>query len=252
MDRSVLDKVPDEERTAFLMIGHFANQLAILSKWACCCDAKAETSKLGKEAFALEQGGCYAQWLLVTSLLTGKLAEGWDLLQKEYFGRKLSRQYDADLHVEVAEALRSLKRYFSSSNLVRTARNRFAFHYDTNMVREGYGSIPSHESFNIYLSAYPGLCLFELAEIAVSHAILAELGNGSPQKGAENLVEECLKLTGLFQEFIGGFALSFLQRHGVPDGNWFGIAGAPRLDAVGIPFLVEPVHERYPQSEMID
>jgi hypothetical protein len=34
IDRKSLDGAPDQDRTFFLMLGHFANQSAILGKWA--------------------------------------------------------------------------------------------------------------------------------------------------------------------------------------------------------------------------
>src|SRR5689334_15230451 len=71
--RSRLDQVEPQERTAFLLLGHFMNQAAILSKWGAWC-------KPYEAANGIERDGRVAQSMLVLSSLAAKLNEGWELV----------------------------------------------------------------------------------------------------------------------------------------------------------------------------
>src|SRR5205809_1084209 len=123
LPRDRLDAAPEEERTLFLLLGHFSNQVSLLGKWTAWCKADEAVSDI-------ERKGQVAQAMMVLSLLAAKLNEGWELLQKQYFGSQISRHYARLIDAEGLDALKQLGRYFSADNAIRTCRHEYAFHYD--------------------------------------------------------------------------------------------------------------------------
>src|SRR5437870_4539196 len=99
--RDKLDAVAEEERTLFLLLGHFINQAAILGKWVGWCSN-------GSPKAAMEKKGRTAQSIMTLSLFAAKLNEGWELLQQQYFGSKLSKEYSSLLDADALGALKNL------------------------------------------------------------------------------------------------------------------------------------------------
>jgi hypothetical protein len=232
LPRDKLDAMPEEERTLFLSLGHFLNQAAILGKWINWCSAADGASEV-------ERRGASAQSMLVLSLFAAKLNEGWELLQKQYFASKLSKDYTGALEKGALDSLEKLKRYFSSDNILKTCRNEYAFHYAPDLLKEHYPNLPKDEETDIYLCEQNGLSLYHVCEMAAARSVLATLGKGDPGAGMNNLITESLKISFLFQSFVAGFMMVFLKRLGVPNHTEVAIGKPPKFEDVKIPFLAE-------------
>jgi hypothetical protein len=232
IDRKRLDDALENERTLFLILGHFANQSAILGK----CVAWCAPNEVG---FELERKGRIAQSMLVLTLLAAKLNEGWELLHKQYFASGVSKEYAAKLAKDAREALDGLGRYFGKDNALHTCRNEYAMHYDPEALKASYGTLPADEETDFFLCEFPGCNLFHVAEMAAGHALLEKLGKGDRRAGMELLVEETMKVSMWFQTFIAGFAHVFLERIGTPDGEPQEVSGLPAFDSVSVPFVSE-------------
>jgi hypothetical protein len=232
IDRKRLDDAPEDERTLFLMLGHFANQAAILGKWAAWANA-------GEVKSELEKKGRVAQSIMVMTLLAAKLNEGWELLQKQYFGAGVSKVYAPELEQGAEDAVKELGRYFGKNNAIRTCRDQYAFHYDTEALKARYKTLPNDEETDFYLCEFTACNLFHVAEMAAGHALLENLGKGDRRAGMELLIIETMKVSMLFQTFVQGAALVFLDRIGATDGIAVEVDELPTFENVAIPFLSE-------------
>jgi len=232
IDRKRLDSAPEEERTLFLMLGHFSNQSAVLGKWVAWCGPCEGLSEL-------ERKGRVAQSMMVMTLLAAKLNEGWELLQKQFFGSGVSKEYAAKLDEEAQGSLKELSRYFGRENAIRVCRDEYAFHYDSDALKTHYTTLPAEEDTDFYLCEFGGCNLFHVAEMAAGHALLAKLGKGDRRAGMELLIDETLRVSMWFQGFIAGFAMVFLERIGAPAGTASELAGLPAFGSVSVPFLSE-------------
>ncbi len=232
LPREKLDAVAEEERTLFLLLGHFSNQAAILGRWVCWCAKEAEVSEV-------ERKGRFAQIIMTLTLFAAKLNEGWELLQKQYFASKLSKTYAPLLPNDATDALQELGKYFGADNAVRRCRNEYAFHYAPDILNAHYSSIPKEEETEIYLSEAVGFNLFHIAEMAAAHSLFTKLGNGDRQAGMLRLMEESLKVSAWFQSFVGGFMPVFLDRLGVVEHSEEKIGDPPKFNSLEIPFLAE-------------
>ena|SRR5215471_17521660 len=82
-----LDSIPAEERIFFIQIGHLANELSTLNRLLLFVSNS-------NGATDLERRARNSQALLLVRLCSGKLFEGWQMLLRDYFGSKLSKEYD--------------------------------------------------------------------------------------------------------------------------------------------------------------
>ncbi|MGA9335792.1 MAG: hypothetical protein WBV39_16040 [Rudaea sp.] len=116
-----LNEASEAERAFLLAGGHLQNEVATLNKLFVWSIPRAT----GPFHDDIVQSG---QALMLGKILAGKLSEGWTLIERIYFGTKLSRL--VNLPPLVADALKQLKAYFGKKGcLVRLVRNDFAFHY---------------------------------------------------------------------------------------------------------------------------
>jgi hypothetical protein len=171
--------------------------------------------------------------------LAAKLNEGWEMLQRQYFGSGLSRNYAPNLAQEAQEALKKLGRYFGAENVIRACRDQYAFHYDGNALRDHYRTLPAREDTDFFLCNFAGCNLFNVAESAAAHALLENIGEGNRERGIQTLVVEILTVSALFQDFTAGFASVFLDRIGAPAAERLEIGELPAYENMTLPFLCE-------------
>jgi len=234
--KSELTRVPEAERTFFLLIGHLANELNVLNKLLFFC-SQFETSE------GWERRASTAQALVVGKILAGKLSEGWELLQRSFFSSKLSQLFEPLLAPEAKEALGHLKRYFGKENLIRNVRNRFSFHYSVEDVRGVFDQMPDTDEWQMCLADSNGNSLYYSSELVVNYALLDAIAPGTPQQAMEKLLEETTKVTGWFIALINGCMVVFAERHlldsdGKLEMRPVAIADVPSKDDVRIPYFI--------------
>ena len=104
--------IPKSERTFFVLLTHLSNTLLTLQKLTVFCAAgKEESNKIVRRAQN-------SQALLMARLAAGYLWEGWLLLQTNYFGSCLSKEYDKALPADAKSSLAFMKRYFNGKSKI--------------------------------------------------------------------------------------------------------------------------------------
>jgi hypothetical protein len=104
--KQALMEMPNAEREFFLLAGHFFNELMILGKLMIM------VQDIPRQKIPSRVGTVQA--LFVNKLLAGKLYEGWNLIQRRYYKRSLSKKYDQLLDEKGRQAIYKLKSYFSN------------------------------------------------------------------------------------------------------------------------------------------
>jgi hypothetical protein len=89
VSRQQLNAIPRKERIFFIQIGNLLNDLNIFQKLIFISGKHTED--------ILERRGRNLQALLFVRILAGKLWEAWQLLERDFFGAKLSQQYESSL-----------------------------------------------------------------------------------------------------------------------------------------------------------
>jgi hypothetical protein len=190
-----LTAVPEGERNLFLALGSVANEMLLLQKLILCSPPNSRG-----EVFLHAR---LTHTLVLYRLLAGKLHEAWELLRKSYFATKLSQTYDPALSSESKAALRALKQYHSTSNVVSKVRNEFAFHFPSAHFNKALQS-RSDAPLVIYLSPFPANCLFYCSEQLTTVAIVGEIPNKETLANFRRFLDDAVTLAGHWLKFIRG------------------------------------------------
>jgi hypothetical protein len=92
LTQAQLDAVPEQERVLMVLLAHAANELNTLTKlFHFCSTQKAPTP--------IEEQARNAQALVLARVLAGKLYECWELLQRAFFGARLSQTYEPEFDI---------------------------------------------------------------------------------------------------------------------------------------------------------
>ena len=228
-----LDTISEMEQVFFIQLMQLLNELNILQK--CVIVSNNELESLT----TIEKRGQISQAQFFIRTLAGKLNEGWKMINKNFVGTQLSREYKNLLSQKSKESLSELKVYFSAeNNLVRLIRNKFAFHYDRNKIREEVKKIPQEALLEVYISEHRANCLYSLSDTIINWAILNSIDSSNPQRAMDRLIGEiALKVGRLFQEFCGDCVCIIAKKLGL-NSTEVEIPEPPSIDKVKLSYFV--------------
>lgn len=195
--KSKLDSICDIEQVFFIQLMHFLSELNVLQK--CIIVSSNELSSLK----TIEKRSQISQAQFFIRTLAGKLYEGWKMIDKNFLKTKLSSEYENLLSQKGKESLSELIVYFKDkNNLVRVIRDKFAFHYDKEKIKEEIDKIPQEELLEAYVSEHRANYLYSISDTVVNWAILNSIDSSNPQRAMDKLIEIIArKVSGCFQEF---------------------------------------------------
>jgi hypothetical protein len=112
LTKTDLDRIPADERFFYLMAGHFANDVTILSQLLIA----AFNSAFGRPGeFSRDEphnAAGLAQLFLVLKLLAGRLHEASRLIACHYFAKGLDKKYENEMSEKARNARRQFSAYF--------------------------------------------------------------------------------------------------------------------------------------------
>ena len=207
LDKDKLLQLPGLERTLYLALGHAANENNALAKmlyWS--SNAPARNDAENRARFTLE--------LLFIRLLAGKLNESWGLLERKYFGTRLSRTYDSKLDDAAKQALTSLRSYFGKENACNKIRNQFAFHYSPEEVAAVLPGIDDELHAYLERDAAPNN-LFAFSETLLAEALIALLRQLRANASLEDLVGELFDVAAWFAQVADALMFTISDVSGI-------------------------------------
>ena len=229
------DTLEENEQTFFIQITHLLNEINILRKLTLISSGNALNS-----SDEVERRGHYCQTQFFLRMLAGKLNEGWEMLQRDFWGTKLSIDYEKKLSQPGQSSLKKLKQYFSANNNIKLIRNQFAFHYDSEEIKEIIKEIPPSEVPHLIFAEHRINCLYSLSDIIVNWAILRSINPTDPKRALETLIDEIvIGVSSYFQEF--GFACIeiIVNKLGLMNkSKEIEIPDPPSIDDVKLPYFV--------------
>jgi hypothetical protein len=232
-----LDSIPAEERIFFIQIGHLANELSTLNRLLLFVSNS-------NGATDLERRARNSQALLLVRLCSGKLFEGWQMLLRDYFGSKLSKEYDPLLDESGRNSLTEIKRYFSKSNLIKDIRDNFAFHYPAADLRKQLQRTNDNDTLYIYLGHAHGNSFYSFAVVLVGSTMLSKVQGADPQKAMDTLFGDPINAIRWFLDFIGSCMIILVEKYlgtslEALTPNTIEVLDAKRWKDVHIPFFLE-------------
>lgn len=205
LNKAALEAIPSHERSLFLSLAHFSNELNAFHKLVLWSGKF--TSRNNAEI-----NGQLSLMLMFSKLLAGKLYEAYELLKKKFYGTKLSREYEDSLPAEARDALDQIKRYFSRSNIISHVRNNYAFHFSSEELRMTLPSVP--DELEIYLQKDGSANnLYYFAEVIETRALLQSIDSEDEQIAYRKLMEEIGKVAHWFTIVCDLLVAEFIRRH---------------------------------------
>ena len=229
--------IPDEERSIIVVLAHALNEVNTLNRLLFLCTRIDQEPRWVAHAQA-------AQAFIVARPLIGKLNEAWVVLQKGYFGSKLSKLYTGLLEPSATEALDYLKSYFGRKNLVFEVRNNFAFHYSLEQARTSTPDDSLPEDLAIYLHQTNGNSLYYFAEYLMNKALIDLISPTDPESALGTLLDEMSKVIAHLNEFVQGLLFVILDKYIGEDVLRQSVQAVelgivPQSASIGIPFFFE-------------
>jgi hypothetical protein len=208
ISKSDLDKIPEAERVFFIKATNFLNDLNIARKLL--------FSVSNRKVEGIQEKARNSQALFFIKIIAGLLAEGWEMLQKDFFAKKIS--YENKLTNDGSKSLKCIKNYFGKrKNLIKLIRNEFSFHYSVDSserIKEVVNDVGESESFEIYLSMNDqGNCLYYMASIFTNGALLKSTHEADAQKANNRILSEVKLISSHFQLFLGECIAIIIKRY---------------------------------------
>lgn len=236
ISKEQFEAIPTDERLFFIQIGHLANELLTLNRLLLFASTTPTTT-------LLEERAKNSQGLLLIRLCCGKLFEGWQMLQSDYFSPKLSKKYDGLLDAKGKEGLDQIKKYFSTQNLIKDIRDNFAFHYSSDDLRTQGGKSDKTDTLNIYLGEAQGNSYYYFADVLVGRAMMTKVIGVDPQQAMNTIYGDPMKAIQWFLDFIHSCMIILVEKHlgtrlEAPTTNTIEIKNPKRIKDVQLPFFL--------------
>ena len=206
ISKQQLDSIPADERLFFIQIGHLANELSTLNRLLLFVSNTTGTTELERRARN-------SQALLLVRLCSGKLFEGWQMLQRDYFGSKVSREYDRLLDESGKNSLNEIKRYFSKNNLIKDLRDNFAFHYPSDDLQNQLQDTKDTGTLYIYLGYAHGNSFYSFADVLVGSAMMSKVQRADSQQAMDALFADPINAIKWFLDFIGSCMIILVEKY---------------------------------------
>lgn len=236
ISKSKLMSIPEAEQLFFLRFGNLFNEICILRKLAYFSTGIETTDRTIRAAQN-------SQAFLLLKMLAGKLWEGWRLLEQDFFGTKLSQDYESRLTPIGCRGLDGLKQYFSRDNRIKKIRDELAFHYSNEykeQMKKILEKLGESEMLDVIISENHFNCLYVASEVVASLASVewTDFPDGY-QQALENFLVEIDKVTKLFLDFLGDCLLVFVKKHKVHfDMTEVDIPDPPKADEIELPYFI--------------
>lgn len=226
--KTKLKSISEDEQIFFVQITNFLNDINILQKLVVFSNKEVEDDTVRKAQ--------NSQSFFILSILAGKLWEGWQLLQKN---SKLLRTYEPLLDSIGKESLKNLRKYFSKDNLINHVRSKFAFHYDSDEIKNEIQETSEDTVFELFLSENQGNCLYYMSNVLVSSAILSSIDKSDALKALDRFFFEILEETKMFHSFYNSCLVSIAEKHLEKKYENVEIPEPPDIREVWLPYFVK-------------
>lgn len=232
------EAMPEKERFFLLHALHAANEVNVLIKLFQYTSPAQEEGLIARANMI--------QALTLGRVITGKLCNAASLIYQRYVRAGLDKLYSDELTPEASSALKELMAYFDNkNNLIRTVRDGFASHYDTDRLKKHFETAPENDHWEVILAAHQGNTLYFAPETVLLHAMVSEIHAGNRDEAFARLMDDTAHTAGWFNTFVMGFLIVAVERYLGGFAAWdrnlqrVVISNAPAFYDLKVPFFTE-------------
>jgi hypothetical protein len=249
LTKTDLDRIPADERFFYIMAGHFANDVNILSQLliAAFNSAFARPGEVPRDEPHNAAG--QAQLFLVLKLLGGRLHEANSLIGSQYFAKGLHKKYENEMSEKARDARGQFSAYFGGdSNVITAIRNKFAFHLNREEIELVYDAVNNDFEFAHYLGEYIGHTLFFGSEIISINAMTTLVNASTPLEAIDKIHKDIIDVSQWLDLFVVGFMQVMINRYLAPIKREqiqnLTIQAEPSINGCTLPFFSSPPQPR--------
>ena len=231
LTKKQLMSIPELELKLLFLLANLLNDICILHKFAifsnkeidCITTRKAQNS----------------QTFFILMLLAGKLWEGWQMLTKNFFGAKLSIEYEKSLMDEGKTSLQNIKKYFSGRNIIDDIRNKYTFHYGySNDVVKRIDLLEDKDELDLFFSESHVNCFYYISTLLTSSSILNDINPDNSLAALEKFFDDITDSAKWFLNFCTDCLRIIATKYFDRDFERIVISDPPAIDSIFIPYFV--------------
>ena len=194
LNKDALLSMPEDERRLFVTIAHLQNEIRF------CLYGVVWSSDFSSKNEAICQSQISLNFFYLKTL-SGKLYEGWQLLNKHYYAnKKISKDFDLNSEEEGKKTLKELGKYFSSKNIVSEIRNNFSFHYAPERLDQELLSSP--DDMDMYIAKENDAnTLYYFAEVLANRGAMKGILDSTNQNPIGVISEELISIAKIFNKW---------------------------------------------------
>jgi hypothetical protein len=210
-------QLPEEYQLFFIRLAHVADDLRHV--FCLCVAAERGTHSHSSD----ERKLAMHQLLFGVRLIYSILYEGWNVINSTWNGQELGRAWHPHLSEQARDGLSFLNRYFGPSNLSRTIRDNFGFHYLPDQLGQPLAEMPERtdeimsgkQSGNIFYSFAEEIRAIALLQAAVPDQVGRLSGSNATEanirKAAIRLYEAYMPVRKAFEAFANDVLVTIVK-----------------------------------------
>ena len=151
--------------------------------------------------------------ILAVRLWCAALNEAETVIRTAWHRSRLSAKVHGKLSADAINALKCFQRYFAKASLVRTVRDKFASHYDRDVITAGLQRVAGDYTF--VTGERSGNIFYNFAEAVRNASLLDEVGALDPSVATNPLYRDLGRLHDWFMAFSRAIMVAITERCGV-------------------------------------
>ncbi|MGE0421640.1 MAG: hypothetical protein AB7O88_05215 [Reyranellaceae bacterium] len=250
MNRSTLEKLPDDVRSEFLLATHILNEIETLRRLAVFSKSRSRNHVIQQ----IERG----RYFTIVRLLIGKTVEGYEATRMHIVEKPSWKRQRQQISQTGRDAIDKAKKLFGKSSVLNKVRNNHCFHYpEPSRIAAGFARLEPEQDCSMYTDdATTRHCSYAVgADVVLLWTLINDVQDwwkDKPERQKDPLTEmsaEALDAADHVVTFLEQFAIMVLEQNPdalgdvLPDVTV--IRDAPLFDHVHIPSVTRPPKKVY-------
>ncbi len=185
------ESLSDEELGFLTLAGQLSNEITMLSKLLENSSGQAKTAAETKANSVLI--------VLLAKALATKIWQGWELIDRFYYGAKVSRASWLRTNQTLTTHLRSMKDSITKDPVYEDIRNQFGCHYDLEPIAEVARPTTIANGFEMLYGDKPINSFYITSEVATWSSILGATEDDEFETSYREFVNKIAARSGEFQ-----------------------------------------------------
>ena len=170
-----------------------------------------------KEYKGIEHEIAFHSLVFAVRLWCAALNEAEDVIRTAWHHSRLSAKMRSKLGADAIDSIKCCQRYFAKSNLVRAVRDKFASHYDRDVITTALRRVAGDYTF--VTGERSGNIFYNFAEAVGDASLLDEVGALDPSVATNPLYRDLGRLHDWFMTFSHAIMVAITERCGVRVGT---------------------------------